>query len=59
MLAVAYLLGYGAGNLLAMGGFAWMIGAGSAWMGETGTYRVVLGGCSAAAIVVGVAWLVL
>lgn len=57
--AAAYLLGYGGGNLLTMGGFAWLVGTASTRMASLGArpYRAVLGCCSVAAILVGVVWL--
>ena len=57
--ATAYLGGYGAGNLFAMGGFAWVVG----WAGARFTawglsaYRVLLGTASTGAIAVGAVWL--
>jgi ABC-type nickel/cobalt efflux system permease component RcnA len=59
LLAVVYLGGYGAGNLLAMGGFAWFVGWASVRLSDLGVraYQIALGTCSAVAIAVGVAWL--
>jgi ABC-type nickel/cobalt efflux system permease component RcnA len=60
-LAATYLGGYGAGNLLAMGGFAWLMGWAGARLSDWGvkSYRLTLGACSVAAIAVGLAWLVI
>ena len=57
--AAAYLGGYGAGNLLAMGGFAWLVGWAGARLSEWGVsgYRIVLGSTSAGAIALGTVWL--
>jgi hypothetical protein len=57
--AISYLGGYGLGNLLAMGGFAWAIGFASGRVGDWGTrpFRVALGACSAASIGIGLFWL--
>ena len=60
-LAAVYLGSYGIGNLLAMGGFAWLVSWAAARLGDSGVraYRFVLGAFSAVAIGVGVAWLVI
>ncbi len=60
-LAAVYLGGYGIGNLLAMGGFAWLVSWAAARLSDSGVraYRFVLGAFSAVAIGVGVAWLVI
>ena len=57
--AAVYLGGYGVGNLLAMGGFAWLVGWAGARLSDSGVraYRFVLAAFSVAAIGVGVAWL--
>ena len=57
--AAVYLGGYGAGNLIAMGGFAWLVGWGGARLGDWGVsaYRLVLGAGSVGAIAVGTVWL--
>jgi ABC-type nickel/cobalt efflux system permease component RcnA len=59
--AVTYLCGYGLGNLLAMGGFAWLMGTASGRMSQWGTrpFQVALGTCSAISIVIGIFWLML
>lgn len=59
--AAGYLGGYGLGNLLAMGGFAWLIGLASERVSHWGThyYRVALGMCSALSIAIGFLWLLL
>jgi ABC-type nickel/cobalt efflux system permease component RcnA len=58
--AVSYLFGYGLGNLLAMGGFAWLVGFASGRVSDWGVrpYRLALGACSAASIGIGLVWLV-
>lgn len=57
--AAVYLGGYGAGNLLAMGGFAWLVGWAGARLSEWGVsaYRILLGAASAGAIALGAVWL--
>lgn len=57
--AAAYLGGYGAGNLVAMGGFALLVGWVGARLNEWGVsaYRLVLGTASASAIALGSVWL--
>jgi ABC-type nickel/cobalt efflux system permease component RcnA len=59
--AIGYLCGYGLGNLIAMGGFAWLVGFASGRMSHWGTrpFRVTLGVCSAASIGIGIIWLVM
>jgi len=59
-LAAVYLCGYGSGNLLAMGGFAWLVGWAGARLSDWGVpaYRLGLGVASAGAIAVGAVWLV-
>ncbi len=59
--AVTYLVGYGLGNLLAMGGFAWLIGIASHRMGKWGArpFKVALATCSVLSIGIGVLWLAL
>jgi hypothetical protein len=57
--AVAYLLCFGTGSVAAMGGFALAIGwiAGRPGTSGAGAQRVLLGLCSAAAVLVGGFWL--
>ncbi len=57
--AAVYLGGYGIGNLVAMGGFAWLVGWAGARLSDSGirAYRFALAAFSVAAIGVGVAWL--
>jgi hypothetical protein len=57
--AITYLAGYGAGNIIAMAIFSWLIGTATLRVGALGLrpYRAVLGSASAAAIVVGIVWL--
>ena len=59
--AIGYLCGYGLGNLIAMGSFAWVVGVASGRMSHWGvrSFRVTLGVCSAASIGIGVMWLVM
>lgn len=59
--SVAYLLAFGLGTILAMVAFSWVIGAVTARYGDAGTraYREILCGCSIAATLVGVYWLVM
>lgn len=59
--SVGYLCGYGLGNLLAMGGFAWLIGTASGRMSHWGVrpFQVALGTCSAISIAIGFIWLTL
>jgi hypothetical protein len=56
-----YLAGFGTGSILAMGAVAWLLGASLRGLERAGLqpYRVLLTGCSGAAIVIGTAWLVL
>jgi len=58
-LAAAYLVAYGAGNLFAMGGYAWVVGCLGAKMNASGlsAYRILLGTASTGAIAVGAVWL--
>jgi hypothetical protein len=58
--AAAYVAAFGLGSVLGMSGFAWGVGwaAGRFELGGALAYRRFLGVCSAAAIVVGAAWLV-
>jgi hypothetical protein len=57
--AVSYLFGYGLGNLIAMGSFAWLVGFASGRVSHWGVrpYRMALGACSAASIGIGIIWL--
>lgn len=59
--SVGYLCGYGLGNLLAMGGFAWLIGTASSRLSHWGVrpFQVALGTCSAISIAIGFIWLTL
>jgi hypothetical protein len=59
--ALSYLCGYGLGNLIAMGSFAWFVGVASGRMSHLGLgpLRVTLGACSAASIGIGLFWLVM
>ena len=58
-LAAVYLGGYGIGNLVAMGGFAWLVGWAAARLSDSGAraYRFVLAAFSMAAIGIGIVWL--
>jgi len=57
--AVGYLCGYGLGNLVAMGSFAWLIGIASGRISRWGVdpLRSVLGASSAISVAIGLAWL--
>jgi ABC-type nickel/cobalt efflux system permease component RcnA len=59
--AIGYLCGYGLGNLIAMGSFAWLVGVASGRMSHWGVrpYRVTLGICSAGSIAIGIIWMVM
>ena len=59
--AVGYLCGYGLGNLVAMGGFAWLLGAASdqAQHRDVLSPQLVLGTCSLISLAIGVAWITL
>jgi hypothetical protein len=58
--AVAYLVGFGAGAIIAMTAFAAIVGAIAARTGRRGatTHRAMLYACSLSAFVVGAFWLV-
>lgn len=55
---LAYLIGYGAGNLVAMGIFAWVVGRATSGVcaSEPRSYRLALGACSIASASVGLLW---
>jgi ABC-type nickel/cobalt efflux system permease component RcnA len=57
--AVCYLCGYGLGNLLAMGGFGWLMGAVSGHAKRWGAFlsQVALGACSLISLAIGGIWL--
>ncbi len=56
--AASYLCAFGTGNLVAMGGLAWLVGLASERLARSGVglYRAALATCSAAALAVGVLW---
>src|SRR5262249_46493310 len=57
--ALGYFIAFAAGTIISMGSFSWVMGWLSSWAsnGVTKIYRGLMGCCAAAAILVGLFWL--